>query len=144
MSYKVSLYDPQIYIARNNVVKQATKTGEAIPLTGYYKIGTNITLSSDGKYIVIGDNVKVVKITSQLHFAVNDTKCGFAIRKNSNGTVDMIGCSYGDGTTYCVNAMAVCDVKKGDKIYIATMTDTIINPSNGGGLRSYLMVEKIS
>lgn len=144
MSYKVQLYDPQIYGARNNVVKQATKSGEAIPLTGYYKIGTNITLSSDGKYIVIGDNVKAVKITSQLHFSVTDTKCGFAIRKNSNGTVDMIGCSYGDGTTYCANAMAVCDVKKGDKIYIATTSDTIINPSNGGGFRSYLVVEKIA
>lgn len=144
MSYKVQLYDPQIYGARNNVVKQAIKAGEAIPLTGYYKIGTNITLSSDGKYIVIGDNVKAVKITAQLHFSVVDTKCGFAIRKNSNGTVDMIGCSYGDGTTYCANAMAVCDVKKGDKIYIATTSDTIINPSNGGGFRSYLVVEKIA
>ncbi len=144
MSYKVSLYDPQIYIARNNVVKQATKSAEPIPLTGYYKIGTNITLSSDGKYIVIGNNVKAVKITSQLHFSVTDTKCGFAIRMDSNGTGAMIGCSYGDGTTYCANARAVCDVKKGDKIYITTIGDTIINPSNGGGLRSYLMVEKIA
>ena len=144
MSYKVQLYDPQIYGARNNVVKQATKSGEAIPLTGYYKIGTNITLSSDGKYIVIGDNVKAVKITAQLHFSVTDNKCGFAIRKDSGGTIDMLGCSYGDGTTYCVNAMALNDVKKGDKIYIATITDTSINPSNGGGFRSYLVVEKIA
>lgn len=136
---------PQIRAGRNNVVKQSTVAGEPIPLSSYFKYGDQLTPSSDGKYIVIGENIKVVRITGQLHFSLNDTKCGLAIRVlKTDGVVQMVGCSYGDGTTYTSNLIVVLEVEKGDQIYIATTSDSVINPSNGGGFRSYLIVEKIA
>lgn len=136
---------PQIRAGRNNVTKQSTTAGEPIPLSTYFKCGDQLTQSSDGKYIIIKEGVKTVRITGQLHFSVNDTRCGLAIRVlKTNDVNQMIGCAYGDGTTYTSNVVALLGVEEGDKIFIATTTDSVINPSNGGGFRSYLIVEKIS
>lgn len=145
VSFNVSLYNkPAIRAGRNNETKQATTAGEPIPLSNYFKYGNQLTQSSDGKYIVIGEGVKIVRITGQLHFAVNDTKCGLAIRVlKANGVNQMIGCAYGSDT-YTSNATVLLEVEEGDKLYIATTSDSVINPSNGGGFRSYLMVEKIA
>lgn len=135
---------PQIKVGRNNVTKQSTTAGKPIPLESSYTLGSKITLSSDGNYLVVGDNIKTVKITAQLHLSITDKNCGLAIRAIRNNVEGMLGCSYGDGTNYMVNTTVIADVSTGDKIFIATTTDSVINPANGGGFRSYLMVEKIA
>lgn len=139
-----SYTEPQIKVGRNNVIKQSTTAGKPIPLESSYTLGSKITLSSDGNYLVVGDNIKTVKITAQLQFAVVDARCGLAIRAIRNNVEGMLGCSYGSGTSYTVNATVVTNVSEGDKIFIATTSDGVINASNGGGFRSYLMVEKIA
>ncbi len=135
---------PQIKVGRNNVTKQSTTAGKPIQLESSYTLGSKITLSSDGNYLVIGNNIKTVKITAQLHLSITDKNCGLAIRTIKNNVEAMLGCSYGDGTNYMVSTTVVTNVSEGDKIFIATTTDSVINPANGGGFRSYLMVEKIA
>ena len=135
---------PQIKVGRNNVAKQSTTAGKPIPLESSYTLGSKITLSSDGNYLVVGNNIKTVKITAQLHLSITDKNCGLAVRAIKNNVESMIGCSYGDGTNYMVSTTVVTNVSEGDKIFIATTTDSVINPSIGGGFRSYLMVEKIA
>lgn len=140
-------YKQQIKAGRNNTVKHSAKAGEPIPLTSSYTLGDKLTLSSDGKYIVVGDDVSVVELYAQVHFtSSNATSCGLAIRKirASNSSDDMIAIAYGTGTSFTVSTRTYSNVSKGDKIYIASASDATINPSSGGGTRTALFVKKIA
>lgn len=134
----------QIRAGRNNVIKQAVKLGEPIPLTNTFELGEELTISEDGNYIVIGDGIEYVRVTAQLHFAVTNEQIALMIRSICSGTEGTIGVSMNDGTNQCTSMTIVSKVTKGDKFYITTNRDTIINPNSGGGFRSYLMVEKIA
>ena len=144
MSFKVALYKtPQAKSGRNNELKKEVKAGEPIPLTSNFTIGDALTLSDDGKYIEVGNDVEVVRVTAQLQFAVTDTRCGVAIRKVTNGESMMAGCAYGGGTSYSTNCTVLMNVSQGDQIYVASTSDAVINSTIGGGFRSYLLVEKV-
>ncbi len=136
---------PQIKGARCNVTKQATKSGEPIVMTSLVTVGSQITMSSDGKYIVIGNGISVVKVYAQLNFVLSSEARGtLAIRrKNSNGDT-MVGIAMDSGNVFTVSASIILNVSKGDQIYLATTEDAVLNPFNGGGLRSGLIVEKIA
>ena len=136
---------PQIKGARCNVTKQATKSGEPIVMTSLVTVGSQITMSSDGKYIVIGNGISVVKVYAQLNFVLSSEARGtLAIRrKNSNGDT-MVGIAMDSGNVFTVSASIILNVSKGDQIYLATTEDAVLNPFNGGGLISGLIVEKIA
>ncbi len=136
---------PQIKGGRCNIAKQATKSGEPIVMTSLVTVGSKITMSSDGKYIEIGDDISVVKVYAQLNFALSTEARGtLAIRrKNSNGDA-MVGIAMDSGNVFTVSTLVILNVSKGDQIYLATTEDAVLNPSSGGGLRSGLIVEKIA
>lgn len=136
---------PQIKGVRCNVAKQATKSGEPIVMTSLVTVGSQITMSSDGKYIVIGDDISVVNVYAQLNFALSSGARGtLAIRrKNSSGDA-MVGIAMDSGNVFTVSTSIMLNVSKGDQIYLVTIEDAVLNPSTGGGLRSGLIVEKIA
>lgn len=136
---------PQIKGGRCNIAKQVTKSGEPIVMTSLVTVGSKITMSSDGKYIEIGDDISVVKVYAQLNFALSSEARGtLAIRrKNSNGDT-MVGIAMDSGNVFTVSTLIILNVSKGDKIYLATTEDAFLNHSTGGGLRSGLIVEKIA
>lgn len=136
---------PQIKGGRCNIAKQVTKSGEPIVMTSLVTVGSKITMSSDGKYIEIGDDISVVKVYAQLNFSLSSEARGtLAIRrKNSNGDT-MVGIAMDSGKVFTVSTLIILNVSKGDKIYLATTEDAFLNPSTGGGLRSGLIVEKIA
>ena len=137
----------QIRAGRNNVIKQTVKKDEPIPLTSIFVLGDDITISDDGNYIIIGDGIEYVRVTAQLHFAVTNEQVALlikVIRSGTTGTDGTVAVTMNDGSNQCANVTIVNKVAKGDKFYITANKDTTINPSTGGGFRSYLMIEKIA
>lgn len=131
--------------ARNAVEKQILKAYDPLPLELSSSLGNDLTISDDGKYIVIGDNVSYVKITGFMQFyssgdAISQNIQIRRLRKSDTSTV-ATGINY--GTSITIEKIVYLYVKKSDKLFITSNKDCVLNSASTGGIRSGIIVEKI-
>jgi hypothetical protein len=133
--------------ARNAVEKQILKAYDPLPLELSSSLGNDLTISDDGKYIVIGDNVSYVKITGFMQFYSSSGDAisqNIQIRRLRNSTSSVVATGINYGTSITVEKIVYLYVKKGDKLFITSTKNCVLNSASTGGIRSGIIVEKIA
>lgn len=144
MSITLMKYNPQYMFARNKNAKVNLTAYEPLPLEVSSVVGDELTLSSDGKYVVVGNDISYVRVTASLQFVSSSASSqSMMIRRERNGTVVVVATSVGYGTNISLDKTVCMSVVKGDKIQVISNKDSVINSADTGGLRSGLIVEKI-
>ena len=130
--------------ARNRTGKQSLTAYEPLPLELASSVGGNLTISEDGSYIVIGDNITRVRIVASLQFVSSEVKQHtMLIRLLRDGTTSTLATINVYGLSSSAEKEIYQYVRKGDKIYVTSINDVVLNSSSTGGSRSGLIVEKI-
>ncbi len=131
--------------ARNAVEKQILKAYDPLPLELSSSLGNDLTIS-DGKYIVIGDNVSYVKITGFMQFynSGDAISQNIQIRRLRDSTTSIVATGINYGTSITIEKIVYLYVKKGDKLFITSTKDCVLNSASTGGIRSGIIVEKIA
>lgn len=132
--------------ARNTVEKQILKAYDPLPLELSSSLGNDLTISDNGKYIVIGDNVSYVKITGFIQFynSGDAISQNIQIRRLRNSVTSIVATGINYGTSITVEKIVYLYVKKGDKLFITSTKDCVLNSASTGGVRSGIIVEKIA
>ena len=132
--------------ARNTVEKQILKAYDPLPLDLSSSLGNDLTISDDGKYIAIGDNVSYVKITGFMQFynSGDAISQNIQIRRLRNSTTSIVATGINYGTSITIEKIVYLYVKKGDKLFITSTKDCVLNSASTGGIRSGIIVEKIA
>lgn len=132
--------------ARNAVEKQILKAYDPLPLELSSSLGNDLTISDDGKYIVIGDNVSYVKITGFMQFYSSGDAISqnIQIRRLRNSATSTVATGINYGTSITIEKIVYLYVKKGDKLFIISTKDSVLNSASTGGIRSGIIVEKIA
>lgn len=144
MSFKVSLYDPQYMFARNKSEKQKITAYEPMPIELSSSVGKCLSISDDGKYVVIGSGISRVRIIASLQFVSSEVKQQtILIRVKRNDETSTIATANGYGLSFSIEKSIYFYVREGDQIFVTSITDTVVNSAATGGSRSGLIVEKI-
>ena len=132
--------------ARNTVEKQILKAYDPLPLELSSSLGNDLTISDNGKYIVIGDNVSYVKITGFMQFynSGDAISQNIQIRRLRDSTTSIVATGINYGTSITIEKIVYLYVKKGDKLFITSTKDCVLNSASTGGVRSGIIVEKIA
>lgn len=137
----------QFIVAKNDTAKLSLTANEIIPIRTTMHLGNDFTVSDDGKYIVIGDNVSYVKITGFMQFYSSSGDVisqNIQIRRLRNSTSSVVATGINYGTSITVEKIVYLYVKKGDKLFITSTKNCVLNSASTGGIRSGIIVEKIA
>ena len=130
--------------ARNRTAKQSLTAYDPLPLELASSVGGNLTISEDGGYIVIGNNITRVRIVASLQFNSSEVKQHtMLIRLLRDGTASTLATVNVYGLSSSAEKEIYQYVHKGDKIYVTSINDAVLNSTSAGGSRSGLIVEKI-
>lgn len=144
MSYKISLFNPQYLFARNRIEKQKITAYEPMPIELSSSIGESLSIS-DGKYIIIGSDISRIRIIASMQFVSSEVKQhNMLIRLLRDGAISTLATANVYGLNSSVEKVIYQYVRKGDKIFVSSNTDTVVNSATTGGSRSGLIVEKIA
>ena len=144
MSYKISLFNPQYLFARNKIEKQKITAYEPMPIELSSSIGESLSIS-DGKYIIIGSDISRIRIIASMQFVSSEVKQhNMLIRLLRDGAISTLATANVYGLNSSVEKVIYQYVRKGDKIYVTSINDVVLNSSSTGGSRSGLIVEKIA
>lgn len=144
MSYKISLFNPQYLFARNRIEKQKITAYEPMPIELSSSIGESLSIS-DGKYIIIGSDISRIRIIASMQFVSSEVKQhNMLIRLLRDGAISTLATANVYGLNSSVEKVIYQYVRKGDKIYVTSINDVVLNSSSTGGSRSGLIVEKIA
>ncbi len=136
----------QFIVAKNNTAKLSLTANEIIPIRTTMHLGNDFTVSDDGKYVIVGKNISYVKISASIQFysTGEPTSQAMLIRRERNGDRSSIATVNGYGLSVTVGKTVYTSVVEGDKIFISSSRDCVINSASTGGLRTELMIEKIA
>ena len=144
MSYKISLFNPQYLFARNKIEKQKITAYEPMPIELSSSIGESLSIS-DGKYIIIGSDISRIRIIASMQFVSSEVKQhNMLIRLLRDGAISTLATANVYGLNSSVEIVIYQYVRKGDKIFVSSNTDTVVNSATTGGSRSGIIVEKIA
>ncbi len=144
MSYKISLFNPQYLFARNKIEKQKITAYEPMPIELSSSIGESLSIS-DGKYIIIGSDISRIRIIASMQFVSSEVKQhNMLIRLLRDGAISTLATANVYGLNSSVEKVIYQYVRKGDKIFVSSNTDTVVNSATTGGSRSGIIVEKIA
>lgn len=136
----------QFIVAKNDTAKLSLTANEIIPIRTTMHLGNDFTVSDDGKYVIVGKNVSYVKISASIQFysTGEPTSQAMLIRRERNRDRSSIATVNGYGLSVTVGKTVYTSVVEGDKIFISSSRDCVINSASTGGLRTELMIEKIA
>lgn len=144
MSYKVSLFNPQYLFARNRIEKQKITAYAPMPIELASSIGECLSII-DGKYISIGSDISRIRIIASMQFVSSEVKQhNMIIRLLRDGATSTLATVNVYGLNSSAEKVIYQYVREGDKIFITSNNDTVVNSATTGGSRSGLIVEKIS
>lgn len=136
----------QFIVAKNDTAKLSLTANEIIPIRTTMHLGNDFTVSDDGKYVIVGKNISYVKISASIQFysTGEPTSQAMLIRRERTGDRSTISTVNGYGLSVTVGKTVYTSVVEGDKIFISSSRDCVINSASTGGLRTELMIEKIA
>lgn len=136
----------QFIVAKNDTAKLSLTANEIIPIRTTMHLGNDFTISDDGKYVIVGKNISYVKISASIQFysTGEPTSQAMLIRRERTGNRSTISTVNGYGLSVTVGKTVYTSVVEGDKIFISSSRDCVINSASTGGLRTELMIEKIA
>lgn len=136
----------QFIVAKNDTAKLSLTANEIIPIRTTMHLGNDFTVSDDGKYVIVGKNISYVKISASIQFysTGEPTSQAMLIRRERNRDRSSIATVNGYGLSVTVGKTVYTSVVEGDKIFISSSRDCVINSASTGGLRTELMIEKIA
>ena len=136
----------QFIVAKNDTAKLSLTANEVIPIRTTMHLGNDLTVSDDGKYVIVGKNISFVKISASIQFysTGEPTSQAMLLRRNRNKNLSTITTVSGYGLSVTVGKTVYTSVVEGDKIFISSSRDCVINSASTGGLRTELIIEKIA
>ena len=144
MSYKVSLFNPQYLFARNRIEKQKITAYAPMPIELASSIGECLSII-DGKYISIGSDISRIRIIASMQFVSSEVKQhNMIIRLLRDGATSTLATVNVYGLNSSAEKVIYQYVREGDKIFITSNNDTVVNSATTGGSRSGKNEKKIS
>ena len=128
----------------DKIEKQKITAYEPMPIELSSSIGESLSIS-DGKYIIIGSDISRIRIIASMQFVSSEVKQhNMLIRLLRDGAISTLATANVYGLNSSVEKVIYQYVRKGDKIFVSSNTDTVVNSATTGGSRSGIIVEKIA